>query len=119
MALTLEDLLNLIEESMKGETRYEFPRGNAQIIVSVTSKDNNQESEGEDEEEEEVVQEVMKPQEALEICACMEQLYIKYAKAAGGVSILGLQGQLWKLCSHFHCLEDQSHVQTTLPALWS
>lgn len=71
--LTLEEILNPIEEDSVGKTGFEFPGGDCDIIDKVTGWTNaeDEESESESDEDKQVV-EITKLSEALAICACME-----------------------------------------------
>ena len=83
-ALSLGEMLNPIKENCVRETGYEFPGGDEEIIARVTGvahSNDGADSGSEDEEAEtgEVhTEEVTKPSKALDICAQMEKLCLKY-----------------------------------------
>ena len=61
--------------------------------------------------------EVTKPSEALEICAHMEKLCLEYMLS--NVYVVDLQTQVQKIQAHFHHLNNQSHMQTSLDQFWT
>ena len=117
-ALTLDEMLNPIEEDCVGETGFEFPGGNQDILNRVAwGADAEEVEEYEDDEGEPSVTEVTKPSEALEICAHMEKLCLEYALS--NVCVISLQTQVQKIQAHFHRLSDWSHMQTSLNQFWT
>ena len=116
-ALTLEEMLNPIEEDVIDDG-CNFPRGDNEIIEYVNQEINGDDNEdSEDEGKEEDVKEITKPREALDLCARMEQLCLEYS--ASDIPVLPLQSQLHKLQGHFHHLDDQSRVQAPLDHFWN
>ena len=103
-------MLNPVEEDIVGETGVEFPGGDKDIIERVIHGDD--EDSNEDEEDEEPLPEVTTLSKALDICAQMERLCLKYASSS--LSVVDLQFQVRKLRGHIHHLNDQSHVQLSL-----
>ena len=61
--------------------------------------------------------EVTKPSEALEICAHMEKLCLEYTSS--NVYVIDLQTQVQKIRAHFHHLNNQSRMQTSLDQFWT
>lgn len=109
-ALSLEEMLNPVEEDIVGETGVEFPGGDKDIIERVIHGDD--EESDEDEEDEEPLPEVTTPSKALDICAQMERLCLEYASSS--LSVVDLQFQVRKLRGHIRHLNDQSCVQSSL-----
>ena len=105
--LTLEEILNPIEEDSVGKTGFEFPGGNHNIIDKVTgwADAEDEESESENDEDKQAV-EITKLSEALVICA-------------HNINVIGLQSQVWKLQAHFCHLDNKSHIQTSLKQFWT
>lgn len=115
--LTLDKMLNPIAEDCVGETGFEFPGGDKEIIERVVRGANADEEESEDEEDQPSVGDVTKPSEALEICTRMERLCLEYASS--DVSVVDLQSQVRKIRAHFRRLDDLSRVQTSLDQFWT
>ena len=116
--LSLEEMLNPIEEDCVGETGYEFPRGDEDIVAKVTEEAHGDDGEDSDDDEaENVAGEVTKPGEALEICARMERLCLEYASS--DICVVDLQNHIRKLRAHFRRLDDQSRVQVGLEHFWT
>ena len=122
-ALSLEEMLNPIEENCVGETGYEFPGGDEEIIarvIEVARSNDGADSGSEDDEAEtsEVhTEDVTKPSKALDICAQMEKLCLEYSSP--DICVVDLQSHVRKLRAHFRRLDDQSQVQTSLDHFWS
>ena len=96
--LTLEELLNLIEEGEVSVTGCEFPCGDDDITAQVLQEqggDEVEEDEDEDGDGDEKPKEVMWPKDALNLCVCMEQLCLEYVNL--DVSVLNLQTQICKI----------------------
>ena len=118
--LTLEDLLNPIEEDEVGTMGYEFPHGNNDIIAQVLQeqgRDEVDEDEDEDSNGDEKPKEVMWLKDTLDLCICMEQLCLEYANL--DISVLNLQTQICKFRGHFQWLVNISHKQSSLDQYWS
>ena len=118
--LTLEDLLNPIEEDEVGTMGYEFPHGNNDIIAQVLQeqgRDEVDEDEDEDSNGDEKPKEVMWLKDTLDLCICMEQLCLEYANL--DISVLNLQTQIHKFRGHFQWLVNISHKQSSLDQYWS
>lgn len=116
--LSLEEMLNPIEEDCVGETGYEFLRGDEDIIAKVTEQAHGDDKEDlDDDEVENVAGEVMKPGEALEVCAWMEWPCLEYVSP--DICIIDLQNHIQKLWAHFHHLDDQSWVQVGIKHFWT
>ena len=94
--LTLEEILNPIEEDSVGKTGFEFPGGNRDFIDKVTgwTDAEDEESESENDEDKQAV-EITKLSEALVICACMKWLCLEYVSP--GINVISLQSQIQKL----------------------
>ena len=116
--LTLEEILNPIEEDSVGKTGFEFPGGDHNIIDKVTrwADAEDEESESENDEDKQAV-EITKLSEALVIYACMEQLCLEYVSP--NINVIGLQSQVQKLWAHFHHIDNESHIQTSLKQFWT
>ena len=85
-------MLNPVKKGIVGETGVEFPGGDNDIIERVIHGDD--EDSDEDEEDEEPLLEVTTLSKALDICAQMERLCLKYASSS--FSIVDLQFQVRK-----------------------
>ena len=105
-ALSLEEMLNPVEEDIVGETGVEFPGEDKDIIERVIHGDD------EDSDDEEPLLEVTTLSKALDICAQMERLCLEYASSS--LSVVDLQFQVRKLRGHIRHLNDQSRVQSSL-----
>ena len=116
-ALTLDEMLIPIEEDCVGKTGFEFPGGDQDILDRVAWGADAEEVEESEDDEGEPVAEVTKPSEALEVCAHMERLCLQYASS--DVCVIDLQTQVWEIWAHFHCLDNQSCVQTSLDRFWT
>ena len=117
-ALILGEMLNLIKEDCVGKTGFEFPGGDQDILNRVAQgADAEEVEESRDDEGEPSVAEVTKPSKALEICAHMERLCLGYVSS--NVCVVDFQTQVWKIQAHFHCLDDWSHMQTSLNWFWT
>jgi hypothetical protein len=115
----LEEMLNLIEEEVVDRT-LDFPGGDDEIVECVTweVQDNNDEDDKlEDDEVEDTKKQITKLSNALDLCAHMEWLCLKYS--APDIPVLSLQTQLHKLWGHFRQLDNQSQVQVPLDHFWT
>ena len=121
--LTLEDLLNPVEEQEIGPARYAFTGGDAEIIMTVKEKFTNEEKKQEEEEEEEEDSEKTEAEEdisfpeAMNMCKQLETLCVKHANAHG-VRAMELQAQLRRFRFHLQKLNNLSHKQVTLDRFW-
>ncbi|KAH9013972.1 hypothetical protein EDB85DRAFT_894205 [Lactarius pseudohatsudake] len=123
-APTLEDLLNLIEETEIGHSDYWFPGGDDEIVAEalhmITGMD-IQDVEVDDEvqeAEEEGEDEGLSVKEGQRLCERLEKLCLHHS-GADGVSTLALQQQLHKLQAHLCQLESASQTQATLDQFWT
>ena len=106
-------MLNLIEEDIIGETGVEFPSSDKDIIRRVLHQNDKDSSGKVNDDEDNPPVEIMKLSEALEICAQMERVCLKYTIPSAPFTI-NLQTQVRKLRGHIHHLNNQSHVQSLL-----
>ena len=112
-----EALLNPIEEDVIGETSFEFPGGDKDIIARVIQGDAEDMDDVDESDDEDELPALTKPSEALAICGQMERLCLEYASSTT-VLILDLQTQLRKLHGHIRRIDDQSRVQSSLDQFW-
>jgi hypothetical protein len=116
--LTLEELLNPIEEKDVGWSEYQFLNGDQNIVAEARrqigmqeERDNSEESSGDEADGEDA--KAVSPQEGMALCEQLEQLCVTYPDVKE-VDILQLQRQLRKLCGHLNHLDFHSKQQTTL-----
>ena len=121
---SLEDLLNPSAESKIGDSSYEFPGGDQEIIAEAkrralgTNSTDNGGDEAEDEDEDEEAPTEISPREGLELCEKMDRLCLQYA-GAKGVDAVVVQGQIRQLRSHLRKEQWDSVKQTTLGRFWA
>lgn len=120
-ALTLEDLLNPVEELKVGKSPYDFPGGDDEIIQQAINDTNTssckavaiKSSDSESESDDEGVE--LKYRKGIDLCKWLEKACVMYSDADGFLAI-ALQNQLRKLQAHFWQLEFASLKQSTLHA---
>lgn len=119
--LTLEDLLNPIEEREIGESQYEFRGGNGDIVQAVLKEEEGDNDDNDDDavdDEEEETEGKMSVHEMMRICEMMEQVCLLNAEAEG-VSAVDLSTQLRRLRGHLRRQEMAAMKQPTLLELWA
>ena len=116
-ALTLEEMLNPVEEQVVGKDEFSFPGGDADIVTEVREAFNPPEvmeiDDSESEDDTAVEQPVATTADAIEMCKLMEKLCIAYPDV-NGVDSLGLQSQIRRLRGHIHHENALTQKQTTL-----
>ena len=91
-ALTLDEMLNPIEEDCVGETGFEFLGGDQDILSRVAWRADAEEVEESEDDE---------------------------GEPSSNVCVINLQTQVQKIQAHFHHLNDWSHMQTSLNQFWT
>ena len=114
--LTLEDLLNPVEEREVGNSPYRYPGGDAEIVADVRQEQEGLGDKGESgnvSSEDEDTEELLTPQNGIDLCTSLEKLSLQYADTEG-FDLWVMQCQLQKLHSHLWRLDLQSRTQLTL-----
>lgn len=117
-APTLEDLLNPAEENEIGDSPFQFPGGDDEILAQVaneSAQDSNKPESDDDEKEEE--DSGLSFREGIDLCEKLEKACIIHSDAEG-VAVLELQKQLRRFRGHFRWLEFASQKQVTLDTFW-
>jgi hypothetical protein len=119
--LTLEEMLNPVEEREIGNSPYRFPGGDADIIAQVLDGERAIHEVPEVPEDEGVgLDEVehFSIQESLDLCAKMERLSVMYSDAEG-VSALEIQRHLRRMRGHLNRLWMSSLKQQQLDSYFN
>lgn len=115
--ITLEELLNPIEEKEVGDSPYRFSGGDEEIISTVLKGTSKTAQEDELDEAEEDIDDkepdIPSAREGVKLCEQLEQLCLAHSDASG-VSTLDLQTQLRRLRRHLHRVDSLSRRQSTL-----
>lgn len=118
-ALSLEEMLNPIEETIVGTEDFAYPGGDVEIIAEVQEEMAPSQADLDDEEPEEAVKDDSIPlSEADKICIMMEKLTLQLSMAEGLDPIL-LQEQLRHLRRHIHRTMAVNKAQTTLDSFFN
>ncbi|KAI0682728.1 hypothetical protein BC835DRAFT_1311403 [Cytidiella melzeri] len=117
-ALTLEEMLNPIEELQIGKEEFSFPGGDADIITEVQNTLNPPEAiEVDDSDDDETEDDKISVSAAIDVCKMMERLCIEHV-GADGFDPLVLQGQVRRFRGHLHREITSRQKQTTLDAFF-
>lgn len=124
-ALSLEELLNPIEEKEIGETAYNYPNGIDDIIKQVQEEqegkrrqeESDTSSEEDEEEEDASADKGISPAECINLCQKMEKLVLTHSDVEG-LHVLQMQRQMRLLCRHLRLKEQSSKQQTTLESFF-